>query len=170
MKITRLETFLTNSGLRNYLFVRLSTDTGLTGLGEASLEWQELTVQTLIHEWVEDRILGADPSDVEAAIGHGPGDLVRVGPGVVVAAVELVNELVGLGGLDDPVDLLEHLPRPSPFGIRSKAFPGVLGMMGSMENLSAAPTVYLGAIEYHLTGTCPGGVFPARGRFGDRFC
>ena len=26
MKITRLETFLANAGLRNYLFVRLTTD------------------------------------------------------------------------------------------------------------------------------------------------
>ncbi len=41
MKVTKLETFLANSGLRNYLFVRLTTDTGLTGTGEASLEWQE---------------------------------------------------------------------------------------------------------------------------------
>jgi galactonate dehydratase len=65
MKITKLETFLTNAGLRNYLFVRLTTDTGLTGVGEASLEWQEKTVETLIHEWVEDRILGVDPRDVE---------------------------------------------------------------------------------------------------------
>src|SRR5437764_7626008 len=66
MKVTRLETFLTNAGLRNYLFVRLTTDAGLTGLGEASLEWQEKTVQTLIHEWVEDRVLGADPFQVES--------------------------------------------------------------------------------------------------------
>ena len=29
MKITRFETFLTNAGLRNYLFMRLTTDTGL---------------------------------------------------------------------------------------------------------------------------------------------
>ena len=65
MKIVKLETFLTNAGLRNYLFVRLTTDNGLTGVGEASLEWQEKTVETLIHEWVEDRILGADPRDVE---------------------------------------------------------------------------------------------------------
>ena len=65
MKIIRLETFLTNSGLRNYLFVRLTTDTGLTGVGEASLEWQEQTVETLMHEWVEDRTLGADPFDIE---------------------------------------------------------------------------------------------------------
>jgi galactonate dehydratase len=65
MKIVKLETFLANAGLRNYLFVRLTTDSGLTGLGEASLEWQEQTVETLIHEWVEDRILGVDPRDVE---------------------------------------------------------------------------------------------------------
>src|SRR6058998_1567397 len=69
MKITRLETFLANAGLRNYLFLRLTTDTGLTGLGEASLEWQEKTVQTLVHEWVEGRILGTDPFDVERVIG-----------------------------------------------------------------------------------------------------
>src|SRR5438552_5895202 len=69
MKIIRFETFLANAGLRNYLFLRLTTDTGLTGLGEASLEWQEKTVETLIHEWVEDRVLGSDPFDIEAVIG-----------------------------------------------------------------------------------------------------
>jgi len=75
MKIVKLETFLTNAGLRNYLFVRLTTDTGLTGLGEASLEWQEKTVETLIHEWVEDRILGVDPRDVEQIISDLMGDV-----------------------------------------------------------------------------------------------
>ena len=47
MKIVAFETFLANAGLRNYLFLRLRTDTGLTGLGEASLEWQEQAVRTL---------------------------------------------------------------------------------------------------------------------------
>jgi galactonate dehydratase len=64
MRIVKLETFLANAGLRNYLFVQLTTDDGLTGLGEATLEWQEQTVQTLLHEWVEDRVLGVDPADV----------------------------------------------------------------------------------------------------------
>jgi galactonate dehydratase len=68
MRITRFETFLANAGLRNYLFLRLTTDTGLTGLGEATLEWQEKTVQTLCHEWLERRILGRDPFDVEAVV------------------------------------------------------------------------------------------------------
>ena len=51
MKITKLETLLTNAGVRNYLFVRLSTDVGLVGVGESSLEWQEKAVEALLHEW-----------------------------------------------------------------------------------------------------------------------
>lgn len=67
MRIVALETFLTNAGLRNYCFIRLTTDTGMTGVGEASLEWQERTTETLIHELFKDRyILGADPFDVES--------------------------------------------------------------------------------------------------------
>lgn len=85
MKVVRLETFLTNSGLRNYLFVRLTTDSGITGLGEASLEWQEKTVETLIHEWVEDRILGIDPFDIEKIIGDMIRDQYQGGPTVLTA-------------------------------------------------------------------------------------
>lgn len=69
MKITSLETFIANAGLRNYLFIRLHTDAGFTGVGEASLEWQEKTVETIIHEWVIDRVLGCDPFDIEAVAG-----------------------------------------------------------------------------------------------------
>ena len=66
MRIVSLETFLTNAGLRNYCFIRLTTDTGLTGVGEASLEWQERTTETLIHELFKDsHVIGADPFDVE---------------------------------------------------------------------------------------------------------
>jgi len=85
MKIEKLETFLTNSGLRNYLFLRLTTNTGLVGVGEASLEWQEKTVETLIHEWVADRILGTDPFDVESTIGGMIRDQYQGGPTVMTA-------------------------------------------------------------------------------------
>jgi galactonate dehydratase len=85
MKIAKLETFLTNSGLRNYLFLRLSTDTGLTGLGEASLEWQERAVEVLIHDWLEDRILGVDPFDVERVVGELIRDQYQGGPTVLTA-------------------------------------------------------------------------------------
>ena len=69
MKVVRLESFLANAGLRNYLFVRLPTDTGLTGVGEASLEWQERAVQVLLHEWVEPRLVGRNPFDIEDIAG-----------------------------------------------------------------------------------------------------
>ena len=85
MKIKKLETFLANSGLRNYLFIRLTTDSGLTGLGEASLEWQEKTVQTILHEWVESRILHEDPFDIERVIGGMIRDQYQGGSTVMTA-------------------------------------------------------------------------------------
>jgi galactonate dehydratase len=85
MKISRFETFLANAGLRNYLFIRLRTDNGLTGIGEASLEWQEQTVQTLCHEWVEGRILGRDPFSIEAVIGGMIRDQYQGGATVMTA-------------------------------------------------------------------------------------
>ena len=91
MKITKLESFLTNCGLRNYLFVRLSTDTGLTGIGEATLEWQEMAVHTLLHEWAEDRILGVCPFDIEQVFGDLIRDQYQGGPTVmtVISALEI---------------------------------------------------------------------------------
>ena len=91
MKIVKLESFLTNCGLRNYLFVRLSTDSGLTGLGEATLEWQEMAVQTLLHEWAEERILGVCPFDIEQVFGDLVRDQYQGGPTVmtVISALEV---------------------------------------------------------------------------------
>lgn len=85
MKISRFETFLTNAGLRNYLFLRLTTDSGITGVGEATLEWQERTVQTLCHEWVERQILGRDPFDIEAIVGGMIRDQYQGGATVMTA-------------------------------------------------------------------------------------
>ncbi len=85
MKIKTLETFLANAGLRNYLFVRLTTDTGLTGIGEATLEWQEKAVQVLLEEWVASRIVGKDPFDIEAVVGDMIRDQYQGGSTVMTA-------------------------------------------------------------------------------------
>jgi galactonate dehydratase len=98
MKITRFETFLTNAGLRNYLFVRLTAESGLTGVGEATLEWQERTVQVLLHEWVEAHVLGRDAFDIEAVIGEMIRDQYQGGSTVMTAisGVELAMwDLIG---------------------------------------------------------------------------
>jgi galactonate dehydratase len=98
MKLVGFETFLANAGLRNYLFVRLRTNTGLTGVGEATLEWQEKTVQALCHEWVEGRVLGRDPFDIERIVGGMIRDQYQGGSTVMTAisAVEIALwDLVG---------------------------------------------------------------------------
>ena len=102
MKITRFETFLANAGLRNYLFLRLHTDTGLTGIGEASLEWQEKTVQTICHEWVEHRVLGSDPFEIERVVGgmirdqyQGGSTVMTAISGVEIALWDIIGKACG---------------------------------------------------------------------------
>ncbi len=102
MKIIRLETFLTHAGLRNYLFLRLTTDSGLTGVGEASLEWQERAVECLLKDWIEERILGVDPFDIESVIGSLIRDQYQGGPtiltaisGVEIAMWDLIGKACG---------------------------------------------------------------------------
>ncbi len=99
MRIAALETFLTHAGLRNYLFVRLRTDTGLTGIGEATLEWQERAVQTLLEDWVCNRIRGQDPFDIESLIGglirdqyQGGSTVMTAISGVEVACWDLIGK------------------------------------------------------------------------------
>jgi galactonate dehydratase len=102
VKITGFETFLANAGLRNYLFIRLCTDTGLSGIGEATLEWQERTVETLLNEWVRDRVLGRDPFDIEALIGalirdqyQGGSTVMTAISGVEIALWDLIGKACG---------------------------------------------------------------------------
>lgn len=102
MKIVRLETFLANAGLRNYLFVRLTTDTGLTGVGEASLEWQERAVQVLLHDWAEPRVLGRHPFDIEVIAGglirdqyQGGSTVMTAISGVEIALWDIIGKACG---------------------------------------------------------------------------
>ncbi|HTW28403.1 MAG TPA: mandelate racemase/muconate lactonizing enzyme family protein [Acetobacteraceae bacterium] len=85
MKIKSLETLIANAGQRNYLFVRLATDTGLVGVGEATLEWQERAVEVLLNEWVASRIIGKDPFDIEAVVGGMIRDQYQGGATVMTA-------------------------------------------------------------------------------------
>jgi len=102
MQITKFETFLTNAGLRNYLFIRLTTDKNITGIGEASLEWQEKTVETICHEWVAERVIGKDPFDIEAVIGgmirdqyQGGSTVLTAISGVEIAMWDIIGKATG---------------------------------------------------------------------------
>jgi len=85
MKIKSLETLVANAGQRNYLFLRLTTDTGIVGVGEATLEWQERAVEVLLNEWVASRVVGKDPFDIEAVVGGMIRDQYQGGSTVMTA-------------------------------------------------------------------------------------
>ena len=65
MKVTALRTYVCHAYRTNWVFVKVMTDSGLYGVGEATTEMRELTVQTAIGE-LERLLVGRDPHDVEA--------------------------------------------------------------------------------------------------------
>jgi galactonate dehydratase len=65
MKITRITAQVVNARLRNWIFVHVETDQpGLTGLGEATLEFQTRAVTGAIED-LAPLILGQDPRNTE---------------------------------------------------------------------------------------------------------
>jgi L-alanine-DL-glutamate epimerase-like enolase superfamily enzyme len=64
MKITDLKTYTAFFNWRNWLLVRLYTDEGITGIGEATLAGKAKTVETAIHE-LGRYIVGKDPFGIE---------------------------------------------------------------------------------------------------------
>src|SRR5919199_4691559 len=64
MKITAVRPFLMRAVERNWLFVKIETDAGLHGWGEASLELKEGTVERAIQE-LSPFLIGQDPTRIE---------------------------------------------------------------------------------------------------------
>ena len=65
MKITEVKTFLVNARRQNWLFVKVMTDEGIYGWGEASVEGQELAAEQAIHTLAERSVIGEDPRNVD---------------------------------------------------------------------------------------------------------
>ena len=61
MRISRVETFLVPP---RWLFVRIETDEGVVGWGEASLEGHSNAVRTVVDQFAE-HLLGSDPGRIE---------------------------------------------------------------------------------------------------------
>ena len=60
MKITKLETYVVNAGWKNWLFVKVLTDSGVYGISEATLNGFARTLETAVHE-LEHLVVGEDP-------------------------------------------------------------------------------------------------------------
>lgn len=64
MKITAVKTFVVDAYRANYVFVKITTDEGIHGVGEGTLEMREPTVAAAIDQ-LGDYLLGKDPFRTE---------------------------------------------------------------------------------------------------------
>ncbi len=65
LKITRVETIVVNAEMRNWIFVKVYTsDDGLYGWGEASLNWKTNAAVNAIRD-MSRMVIGKDPRDIE---------------------------------------------------------------------------------------------------------
>lgn len=69
MKITGQKIFVVNVSRTNFVFVKLYTDDGIDGVGEATLEWKTTTVVAALEE-LERHLVGANPFEVDAIVAR----------------------------------------------------------------------------------------------------
>jgi len=125
MKIDRIETLVCHARMRNWVFVKVTTDQpGLVGWGEATLEWHTRSIVGAIED-VSQLIVGEDPTRIEHLwqmmwrqhFWHGSG-IVRgtAISGIDLALWDIVGKLHGVpchqlwgGPVRDYVRLYSHL-------------------------------------------------------------
>ncbi len=64
MQITAIRPMIVNAEMRNWIFVKVETDEGITGWGEASLEWKTRGVVGCIED-LAPFVIGLDPRRIE---------------------------------------------------------------------------------------------------------
>jgi galactonate dehydratase len=91
MKITAIRTFICNAYRTNWVFVKVLTDVpGLYGVGEATLEYRELTVAQACQELERD-VKGKDPRDIEAIWHDSYRDAYFRGGPVLMSAISAID-------------------------------------------------------------------------------
>lgn len=91
MKITGIKTFLCNAYRTNWVFVKVLTDVdGLYGVGEATLEYKELTIVQACQE-LERELIGKDPRNIEAIWHQSYRDAYWRGGPVLMSALSAID-------------------------------------------------------------------------------
>jgi galactonate dehydratase len=90
MKIAKIETYLVGNPWKNWLFTKVFTDEGVTGIGEGSLNYFAKTVETAIHE-LEYLVLGMDPFQIEIISQKLIRDLTSEGAQIHMSAVAAIE-------------------------------------------------------------------------------
>jgi galactonate dehydratase len=102
MKITNVEVMLTGARWRNFSFVKLTTDDGIVGWGDGTLEWKESPVRDLILDYGRRYLIGHDPFDIEDLwfklyqVEHNTGPIMYAAmAGIETAMWDIVGKATG---------------------------------------------------------------------------
>jgi galactonate dehydratase len=69
VKITKLETYTVSAGWKNWLFVKVCTDSDVYGISEATINGFIATTETAVHE-LAHFVIGKDPRQINAIANH----------------------------------------------------------------------------------------------------
>ncbi|OGG55201.1 MAG: hypothetical protein A3F84_08260 [Candidatus Handelsmanbacteria bacterium RIFCSPLOWO2_12_FULL_64_10] len=99
MRLTDLQTFIVGNPWKNWVFLKLHTDAGICGVGEATLHRKARTMEAALAE-TRRYFLGLDPFAVERLIdemlkvGRGPVHLTALS-GVEIACYDIAGKALG---------------------------------------------------------------------------
>lgn len=91
MKITGIETYIAGNPWKNWLFAKVTTDEGIHGIGEGTLNCFAKTVEAAIHE-LTPMAIGMDPFQVEILTQRMQRDVYSEGAQIhncAIAAIEI---------------------------------------------------------------------------------
>ena len=138
MKITDIKTFVVDCFRTNWAFVKVYTDEGIDGVGEATLEYKEKALVGAV-EHIKDVLVGKDPTNIER-ISH---DLYRdsywrCGPVLMSALSAVETALWDILGKSLGVPVYKLL---GGINAMSKAFAIDLGPYGIRSNVVLPGTI-----------------------------
>ncbi len=90
MKITSLKTYCIDCYRTNWVFVKVFTDEGVTGIGEGTLEYKESALLGAIDD-LRHAVVGRDPFDTEAIWSENYRDAYWRGGPVLMSALSAVD-------------------------------------------------------------------------------
>ena len=90
MKITDIRTILVDCFRTNWAFVKVETDEGVSGVGEATLEYKEMALEGAVSH-LKDALVGRNPLDVEAIYHDCYRDAYWRGGAVLMSALSAVE-------------------------------------------------------------------------------
>jgi len=179
MKITGVRTLMAGVPRQNWLFVIIDTDTGLSGVGEASLEGKERTVETAVKE-MAPHLIGKDPTRIEfhwqVLYRHGfwrGGVVLNTAlSGIEQALWDITGKELGVpvyrllgGACRDRVRLYGHCGGPTPEASAQNATEMVAKGFTALKMGSWNPAEYIS--ERHLVDNAMARVKAVREAVGD---